>query len=492
MNRPRKMFHASAWVHAILVVLLVAMAGCATNPATGERQISLVSSGQEVEMGRQADPAIIAEYGLYQDRDLAAYVDSIGQALAKVSHLPSLRWHFRLLDSPVVNAFALPGGYIYVTRGIVAHMNSEAQLAGVIGHEIGHVTARHSAQQMTSQQLAQIGLLAGMVVFEGFRPYGGLAAQGLGLLFLKYSRDHERQADELGIQYAVKSRYDPRQIPPTYDTLKRLGERAGAGGLPNFLSTHPDPGDREVRTRELAEASISGTGSNLVVRGPGYQNRIDGVVYGDDPRQGYFENSRFYHPELKFQMIYPSGWVTANTPSAVFAQSEQLQAVMRMTLGTSTSRTLTPSEYVDSLRARGAILQASGRSEQFRDFPAWTGNIVVQSEGGNTTLVAGFVRIAPGQFLEIVGQSKGGAANDQILSSVRSVAALTDQDKLTVTPDRVVVKRAPRTAAFSSLWSEMGTQAIGVEEGAILNSTRASTTIQAGTPLKTVAKGERG
>src|SRR5688572_15388738 len=169
MNRPSKMFHASEWVHAILVVLLVAMAGCATNPATGERQISLVSSGQEVEMGRQADPAIIAEYGLYQDRDLAAYVDSIGQALAKVSHLPSLRWHFRLLDSPVVNAFALPGGYIYVTRGIVAHMNSEAQLAGVIGHEIGHVTARHSAQQMTNQQLAQVGLIASMIAFKGAR-----------------------------------------------------------------------------------------------------------------------------------------------------------------------------------------------------------------------------------------------------------------------------------------------------------------------------------
>lgn len=492
MFRPYTLCNFAAWVRVTLAVLLVAMAGCATNPATGERQISLVSSGQELEMGRQADPAIVAEYGLYQDRDLSTYVDSIGQALGRNSHLPSLRWHFRLLDSPVVNAFALPGGYIYITRGIVAHMNSEAQLAGVIGHEIGHVTARHSAQQMTSQQLAQVGLLAGMVVFEGLRPYGGLAAQGLGLLFLKYSRDHERQADELGVQYTVKSRWDPRQIPPTYDTLKRLGERAGAGGLPNFLSTHPDPGDREVRTRELAEASISGTGSNLLVRSPNYQNRIDGIVFGDDPRQGYFENSRFYHPQLRFQMIFPSGWQTENTPSAVFAQNEQLAAAMRMTLGSSTNRSLTPSEYVDSLRARGAIVSASGRSEQFRDFPAWTGSIVVSSEGGQATLVAGFVRIAPGQFLEIIGQSRGGAANDQVLSSIRSVATLTDADKLNVTPDRIVVKRAPRTATFSALWSEMGPQGIGVEEAAILNSTRASTTIQAGTLIKTVSKGERG
>jgi predicted Zn-dependent protease len=191
-------------------------------------------------------------------------------------------------------------------------------------------------------------------------------------------------------------------------------------------------------------------------------------------------------------MIFPSGWKTENTPSAVFAQNEQLAAAMRMTLGTSTNRSLTPSEYVDSLRARGAVISASGRAEQFRDFPAWTGNIVVPTEGGQTTLVAGFIRIAPGQFLEIIGQSRGGAANDQVLSSIRSVAALTDPDKLSVTPDRVVVKRAPRTASFQALWSEMGAQAIGVEEGAILNSTRASTTIPAGTPIKTVQKGERG
>ena len=486
-----KVYKASAAAHVVMAVLVAMVAGCATNPATGERQISLVSSGQELEMGRQADPAIISEYGLYQDRDLAAYVDSIGQALGRSSHLPNLRWHFRLLDSPVVNAFALPGGYIYITRGIVAHLNSEAQLAGVIGHEIGHVTARHSAQQMTNQQLAQVGLIASMIAFKGAREYGGLAAQGMGLLFLKYGRDHENQADELGVQYAVKSRYDPRQIPPTYDMLKRIGERAGSS-LPAFLSTHPDPGNREVRTRELAEASISGTGAGLVIRTSEYRNRIDGIVYGDDPRQGYFENNRFYHPELKIQMIFPSGWQTQNTPSAVFAQNEQLAAVMRMTMGTSTNRSLTPSEYVDSLRARGEIVSASGRSEQFRDYPAWTGTVVIQTQEGQSNVVAGFVRIAPGQFLELVGQSRGGAANDQIMSSIRSVAALTEADKLNVTPDRVVVKRAPRTGAFSELWTQMGTMAIGVEEGAILNGIRASTTIQSGTPIKTVQKGERG
>ena len=479
------------WPRLVIAVLALGMAagGCATNPATGAKQISLVSRGQELEMGREADPAIISEYGLYDDPKLAAYVDSVGQRLGKVSHLPTMAWHFRLLDSPVVNAFALPGGYIYITRGIMAQMNSEAQLAGVLGHEIGHVTARHSAQQITNQQIAQVGLLVGMVAFSGFREYGGLAAQGMGLLFLKYSRDHESQADELGVQYTARAKYDPRQIPATYETLKRIGDREGAG-LPNFLSTHPDPGDRQVRTRQLAEATVGGAALNLEIGAANYRKHIEGLVYGDDPRAGYFENSRFYHPQLGFQLIFPSGWKTVNNPSAVVATNESMGATMQLTLGSTKNESLTPSEYVDSLRVKNAISSATGRPEQFRDYPAWVGNIVMQSDQGQSNVAAGFVRIKPGQFLEIIGQSKGGGATEQIYAAIRSVAALTDPEKLNVTPDRIVLKPAPHTATFSQLWGEMGGGAIGVEDGSILNSTRATTTIQAGTPLKTVVRGK--
>jgi predicted Zn-dependent protease len=307
----------------------------------------------------------------------------------------------------VVNAFALPGGYIYITRGIMAQMNSEAQLAGVLGHEIGHVTARHSAQQITNQQIAQVGLLVGMVAFSGFREYGGLAAQGMGLLFLKYSRDHESQADELGVQYTARAKYDPRQIPATYETLKRIGDREGAG-LPNFLSTHPDPGDRQVRTRQLAEATVGGAALNLEIGAANYRRHVEGLVYGDDPRAGYFENSRFYHPQLGFQLIFPSGWKTVNNPSAVVATNENLGATMQLTLGSTKNESLTPSEYVDSLRVKNAISSATGHPEQFRDYPAWVGNIVMQSDQGQSNVAAGFVRIKPGQFLEIIGQSEGG------------------------------------------------------------------------------------
>src|SRR5262249_43193809 len=143
----------------------------------------------------------------------------VGQALARVSHRPDLEWHFTVLDDPVVNAFAMPGGYVYITRGILAHLNSEAQLAGVLGHEIGHVTARHTAQRLTQQQVAGLGLGLASAVSETFRQYGQMAQTALGVLFLKYSRDDETQADELGVEYATKAGWDPREIPATYAML---------------------------------------------------------------------------------------------------------------------------------------------------------------------------------------------------------------------------------------------------------------------------------
>jgi predicted Zn-dependent protease len=475
---------------AAILALSLALSGCATNPVTGKKQISLVSTGKELQMGRESDPAIIAEYGLYDNPALQKYVDSVGQRLGKVSHLPDLEWHFRLLDSPVVNAFAVPGGYIYITRGIVSYLNSEAQLAGVVGHECGHVTARHSAQQMTQQEIAQIGLIAGMVFVQGLRPYGGLASQGLGLLFLKYSRDHETQADELGVQYSTRAGYDPREIPATYTMLKRYGDRQGQS-LPNFLSTHPDPGDREIRTRQLAEASLSRT-AHPRIGASEYRAAIDGMVYGDDPRAGYFENSRFYHPDLAFQMIFPSGWKTQNTPSAVTASNEGVGGVIQVTLGSSTDKNLSPTEYVDSLRVRRSISSSAGHAEQFRDYPAWVGTVVMQTQSGEATVPAGFVRIRPGQFLEIVGQSHAGQATDAIYQSIRSVAALRDPAKLNVSADRIAVRNAPRTATFATVWSDLGPEAIDVEEGSILNNVRATSEVTAGTPIKTVQKGKRG
>ncbi len=186
---------------ALLVALAVLPAGCATNPATGQRQLSLISENQEIQMGLEADPSVVSSMGLDPDSGRQRYVRELGMRLARVSERPNLPWTFRVIDDPVVNAFAIPGGHIYVTRGILAHLNSEAELASVIGHEIGHVTARHSVTQMSQQQLMQLGLVVGVALKPGLAKYAGVASQGMQLLFLKYSRDDESQADQLGLRY---------------------------------------------------------------------------------------------------------------------------------------------------------------------------------------------------------------------------------------------------------------------------------------------------
>jgi len=214
---PQRMIQRRSAVAGFMAALLV-LAACATNPATGKRQIALISEEQEIAMGREADQQVQQQLGLYPDQELQAYVNRVGQKLAAASERPNLPWTFRVVDDPVVNAFALPGGHIYVTRGLLTHLTSEAELASVIGHEIGHVTGRHSVEQMSKAQLAQIGLIAGMIVKPELARYGDLATQGLQLLFLKYSRDDERQADGLGLRYMYQQNYDPREMPAVFST----------------------------------------------------------------------------------------------------------------------------------------------------------------------------------------------------------------------------------------------------------------------------------
>src|SRR5690242_9343653 len=223
---------------------------CATNPATGAKELMLISESQEIAMGQGYDKDVVASIGLYADTGMQRWIQQFGSQLAAASERPNLPWTFHVVDDPVVNAFAIPGGYIYVTRGILAHLNSEAELAGVVGHEIGHVTARHSASQMSKQQLAQIGLAVGSIASPEFGRYAGVASAGLGVLFLKFSRDDESQADHLGLRYMRRAAYDPREMPHVFEMLTRVSQAQAGGRVPEWLATHPDPENRRGRIEE--------------------------------------------------------------------------------------------------------------------------------------------------------------------------------------------------------------------------------------------------
>lgn len=306
------------------------LVGCARNPATGKNELMLVSESQEIQMGQQADSQVIQSIGLYPDQALQAYVQDLGKKLAATSERPNLPWTFRVVDDPSVNAFAIPGGFVYVTRGIVTHVTNEAQLATVMGHEIGHVTARHTAHEMSREELANVGLAIGSIASSKVAQYAGLASQALGVLFLKFSRDDESQADALGVRYSSRANFDSRQMDSVMAMLDKIEKQSGAK-LPAWLETHPDPGNRIQHINAvIAQTKQDFTGAT--VNRDSYERRLDGMMFGMNPREGFFRGATFYHPDLRFKMDFPDGWQTQNSKSAVAAMSPQQDAIIELTL----------------------------------------------------------------------------------------------------------------------------------------------------------------
>ncbi len=306
---------------------------CAKNPVTGNRQLVLMSEAQEIEMGKSADPQILQQYGLYPDSALQRFITAKGKEMAAISHRPNLDYQFRIVDSDILNAFAVPGGYVYFTRGIMAHFNNEAEFAGVLGHEIGHIAARHSVAQQRNVLLGQLGLIAGIVIAPDLAQFAETASQGLGLLFLKFGRDAERESDKLGVEYSSKIGYDAHEMAGFFETLQRKSAETGSQELPNFLSTHPNPGDRNKTVNKLAsEWQQKNNLQNPKVNRDTYLKRIEGLIYGEDPNQGFVENSVFYHPVLKLQFPIPNDWAFVNSPQSFQMAPKGGKAMMMLTL----------------------------------------------------------------------------------------------------------------------------------------------------------------
>ena len=305
-----------------------------------------MSDEKEKALGKQSDPSIIATYGLYENDELQAFINEKGKEMAAISHRPDLDYQFRILDSPIINAFAVPGGYVYFTRGILANFNNEAEFAGVLGHEIGHITARHSAKQYTRQILGQVGLMAGLVLSEDFRRYANEASQAMQMIFLKFGRDQESQSDKLGVQYSSKVGYDAHHMANFFNTLHRMREQSGST-MPSFMSTHPDPLDRYNKVGEMATKYQNENSGEYSTNRDKYLKMIDGLIYGEDPRQGYVENSVFYHPELKFQFPVPNSWKTVNSPQQVQIVSPEGDAAIIMMLAQEKSLDEAASKFVE-------------------------------------------------------------------------------------------------------------------------------------------------
>lgn len=428
----RLWFLGAAILAAFIGCLL--LNGCATNLATGKRQFNLISEAREVAIGQQADAEISAQMGLYPDSALQTYVSNLGLQMAAQSERPNLPWSFKVVDDPMVNAFALPGGFIYVTRGILAHLNSEAELTGVIGHEIGHVTGKHSVEQMSKQQVASIGLGVGTILEPRLEKFAGLASQGLGLLFLKYGRDDETEADYLGLRYMQRTQHDPRQLVGVMEMLDGVTQASGGSGIPEWLSTHPNPGNRATVIRSHVD-TISTDLSKSVVGRDALLARIDGIVFGDNPRHGYFRENVFLHPDFKFRFEFPTGWTTANQVQGVIGINAEKDAMIQITLSNATSQTAAANQFF----AQEGLAVSGTQTGNLNGIPAAWGQFSAQTADGALRGVAYFYSYE-GNVFQVLGYgvAENWQKNDQtVTASVRSFAKLTDAKVLAVQPWRI-------------------------------------------------------
>lgn len=359
-----------------LSLALAALCGCATvqNPVTGQVERTVMDEQQEVAEGKQQHQQVLAEYGEVKDARLQAYVNQIGQRLAQHSDRPNLQWHFTVLDSPEVNAFALPGGYVYVTRGIMAYMNSEANLAGVMGHEIGHVAARHASQRATKQQQAGLGVLAATVlgaILEG-RGVGGAGdiasqlSQNVAAGYIaSYSREQESQADKLGAEYLFRSGYDPHNMLEVIQVLidqdryradlARAEGRAAPQGA-GWLASHPA---NDQRLQDLQQIVAQYPAGRFADNGrTRYLQAINGLAFGDSREQGVVRGRNFFHEPMGFAITAPQGWSIENQANAVVLVKGDGSAGMALQIAP-TNAGSTPEEVL-----RNAVHPEQGNTER--------------------------------------------------------------------------------------------------------------------------------
>lgn len=484
-----------------ILTLAVLVSGCviSRDPISGKKKQYGYSWADEVKLGTEADSQIISQYGLYDDERLSTYVDSLGQAMVELSHLRrpgaepewvNTPFHFRVLDSPVVNAFALPGGFVYVTRGLLAHVENEAQLAVVIGHEIGHVAARHASRRAKNQILGQAALIVGAVggqilaggnAAEQVLNYGGAGAQ---LLLLSYSRGDETQSDQLGVEYASLAGYQAAEGSGFFRTLKRMSDQSGQD-IPSFLQTHPDPGQRETRIVEEATRWPTDGRAKRIGRS-WYQEQINGLVFGENPRQGYVHGSRFVHPDLEFEFQIPGGFRVSNQPAQVILISEDGKAAVRLMIDSEHKST---EEAANAFSAEeGVTVVDSGKTSAY---------------GMNTHYLIADAKINNGEevrirmhfidykgtlysFMAFSGRPDFKAYDGKFVPMIESFRPLLEADILEIKPERIRIQHAEKAAKFQALIEGHTTIKISANTLAILNQLELSDSVPQGFAYKLV------
>ncbi|MBI2877970.1 MAG: M48 family metalloprotease [Candidatus Tectomicrobia bacterium] len=485
---------------AVLLLALLFAAGCATNPVTKKREFVLISEEDEIAIGKEQDPKVLEEFGQFDQAKWQDYVNQVGQKLAAVSHRPELIYRFKVVDSPDLNAFALPGGYIYVTRGLLATLNSEAELATVLGHEIGHVTARHAVEQMTKAQTYQVLSMIGSIFVPQIRQFGQLMDILFFGILMGYGRQAEFQSDQLGIEYAYKAGYDPKAAAGFLKTLKGMEKDAGKGGFEGFFASHPETLDRIKAAEQGAGKWLSGNGQkapdkltegkgtspgvrdNLIEGRDTYLARLDGLPYGPSPKEGVVTGNVFRHKELGLEVTFPEGWEVLNGKSAVLSKEpdpeqgekpdhkSERNHFIQMTVD-DLSKRYTPEEYARKY-AGGKFKIRTGEAREVNGLKAYVGmgegshrklgKIAIQYafilKGDKVFHLIGFA--PPGEFKEVEGK---------FLKTIESFRGLSREEAEKIKPTRIEIYEVKAGETLEAIVKAHAAKGQDVKEIAKLN-----------------------
>ena len=442
----------------IIGLALSLLAGCAQNPVTGQNDFVMMSENQEIAVGRQADEQVKKQYQVFESKALQDYVNRVGQRLAKQSHRPGLHYRFAVLDSAEINAFALPGGYVYITRGIMAYLNSEAELAAVVGHEIGHVTARHGVRQQSAAQAANIGLTIASIFVPQINTNLGQNLANLmgGALLSGYGREQELEADRLGAQYLARADYDPQAIISVLRVLKNqelkdieLAKQEGREPrrYSGLFATHPD---NDTRLKEVVGEADKLAPTKPFEGRSEYLAATDGLVFNDNTEQGVVRNNRFYHGELGIALQLPETWQVHNLPDALVAVSPGGEAMLQMKMDQNPRGT--PVEYARRMVGSSANVQRidlDGLSAATFELPNVMGGVIYHNKYA--------------YILQAQAKASGGlnAHRNDIFNTVRSFHALTAEERKLVRPlsIRIITARQGDTYARLAHNSPLGKSA---------------------------------
>lgn len=487
---------ASLLLLAASAAPLTMLGGCASNPVTGRPDLVFQSESGEVKKSKEVHPLIMQQFGgPYDDPKLQEYVNEVGQRAAKASHRPELEYHFMVLDSEDINAFTTGGGYVYITRGIMNYLNSEAELAAVLGHEIGHITARHPVRQQSKSTLANIGAAA-VGIFTGSGDLAGLANYAGAALISGYGRDQELEADRLGAEYLVDVGYAPQHMIDVVRLLKNQElfeiarareEKRDPRVYHGVFATHPDNDQRLTEVVKAADKLKGGPTDNLDAGREKYLQTVEGLPMGPSRSQGVLKGNRFYHADLGLTIAFPSGWHVENHADRLIAVSPQKDSIIQMQTQAPPPNT-GPREFLSRLLSRASAGQAE--PIEVNGLQGYTA--VVRTANTDFGVVPARYAVIFHNNLAYVfaGASKASTgtpkADPLFMSTIKTFRRLKQNEFALAEPYKIKVIRATETTRIADLAKTSPLPEYAEQQLRLLNDLYPNKEPQPGQPIKIV------